>query len=224
MPVRYLAGMVWSAGLVVTSTMASWDMYGRPVPTVSWFINDRISEGQIESIGHHVIVNRLEVPRVRRQHLNSTYKCQASNTKLMMPNEKMVRLELLLRPLTVRIFHKPRQLVADTEYVVTCEAAGSRPKAHISWYRDNRKFRRGKQGEEMEDSTLTILQQNLVSSRTPPELPLHLLLNRIYGALELPKDRICGAYLLPSWRLLQLRCRWLVEVRFLRSTNRRPHP
>lgn len=49
-----------------------------------------------------------------------------------------------VRPLTVRIFHKPRQLVADTEYVVTCEAAGSRPKAQISWYRDNRKFRRGK--------------------------------------------------------------------------------
>lgn len=68
---------------------------GRPIPTVTWFVNDRIVEGQIESIGHHVIVNRLEVARVRRQHLNSTYKCQASNTKLMMPAEKLVRLELL---------------------------------------------------------------------------------------------------------------------------------
>lgn len=70
---------------------------GRPVPTVSWFVNDRIVEGQLDQIGHHVIVNRLEVPRVRRQHLNSTYKCQASNTKLMMPAEKMVRLELLCK-------------------------------------------------------------------------------------------------------------------------------
>lgn len=75
----------------------SYFVIGRPVPTVSWFVNDRIVEGQLDQIGHHVIVNRLEVPRVRRQHLNSTYKCQASNTKLMMPAEKMVRLELLCK-------------------------------------------------------------------------------------------------------------------------------
>lgn len=52
-------------------------------------------EGQLEAIGNNVIVNRLEVTSVKREHLNSTYKCQASNTKLMMPAEKTVRLELL---------------------------------------------------------------------------------------------------------------------------------
>lgn len=67
------------------------------MPTVSWFINERMVEGHLEAIGNNVIVNRLEVPGVKREHLNSTYKCQASNTKLMMPVEKTVRLELLCK-------------------------------------------------------------------------------------------------------------------------------
>lgn len=54
-------------------------------------------EGHLEAIGGNVIVNRLEVPGVKREHLNSSYKCQASNTKLMMPVEKTVRLELLCK-------------------------------------------------------------------------------------------------------------------------------
>lgn len=67
------------------------------MPTVSWFINERMVEGHLEAIGNNVIVNRLDVPGVKREHLNSTYKCQASNTKLMMPVEKTVRLELLCK-------------------------------------------------------------------------------------------------------------------------------
>lgn len=70
---------------------------GRPTPTVSWFINDRLVEGHLEDLGRNVIVNRLEVSGVKREHLNSSYKCQASNTKLMMPVEKTVRLELLCK-------------------------------------------------------------------------------------------------------------------------------
>jgi hypothetical protein len=58
-------------------------------------MNDRLVEGQVKSIGDSLMVNRLAVKAVRREHLNSSYKCQASNTKLMMPAEKTVRLELL---------------------------------------------------------------------------------------------------------------------------------
>ncbi|XP_068896436.1 protein turtle homolog A-like isoform X3 [Tenebrio molitor] len=121
---------------------------GRPSPTVSWFMNDRLVEGQVKSIGDSLMVNRLAVKAVRREHLNSSYKCQASNTKLMMPAEKTVRLELLLRPLSVVIPHKPRQMVADQDYTIQCEVTGSRPKAVVSWTRDNRVFRRGKVREE----------------------------------------------------------------------------
>jgi hypothetical protein len=58
-------------------------------------VNDKLVDGLLETTSHHVVVvNRLEVSHVTREHLNTTYKCQASNTKLMLPAEKTVRLEL----------------------------------------------------------------------------------------------------------------------------------
>lgn len=41
------------------------------------------------------------------------------------------------------ILHKPRQMVAGEEYTIQCEVTGSRPKATVTWTRDNRIFRRG---------------------------------------------------------------------------------
>ncbi|KAL3285809.1 hypothetical protein HHI36_000331 [Cryptolaemus montrouzieri] len=111
-----------------------------------------MSEGKLEAIGNHVTVNRLEVANVRREHLNSTFKCQASNTKLMMPAEKTVRLELLLRPLSVVIARKPHQLIANQDYVIRCRVEGSRPKAKITWTRGNREFLRGKITEESNET------------------------------------------------------------------------
>lgn len=49
-----------------------------------------------------------------------------------------------VRPISVQILQKPKQMVADEEYMVTCQVTGSRPRATVSWIRDNRKFRRGK--------------------------------------------------------------------------------
>jgi len=51
----------------------------------------------VEQVKPNVLVNKLEVKGLSRDRLNSTFKCQASNTKLMMPLEKTVRLELLCK-------------------------------------------------------------------------------------------------------------------------------
>ncbi|XP_065167834.1 hemicentin-1-like isoform X2 [Atheta coriaria] len=128
---------------------------GRPAPTVSWFVNDRLVEGKLSYPKNNVIINRLETRSLSREDLNSSFKCQASNTKLMMPAEKTVRLELLLAPQNVTITHKPHQMVADQEYLVECEVVGSRPKANIIWTRDNRQFRRGKVIESENDTLVT---------------------------------------------------------------------
>lgn len=48
-------------------------------------------------MGRHVIVNRLEVQHVTRDAFNTTYKCQASNTKLVPPAERTVRLDMLCK-------------------------------------------------------------------------------------------------------------------------------
>lgn len=69
---------------------------GRPEPTVTWFMGTTpIQTGGGVSMGRHVTVNRLEIQHVKRDALNNTYVCQASNTKLVPPAERTVRVEML---------------------------------------------------------------------------------------------------------------------------------
>lgn len=46
-------------------------------------------------MGRHVTVNRLEISHMKRDALNTTYVCQASNTKLVPPVERNVRVDML---------------------------------------------------------------------------------------------------------------------------------
>ncbi|XP_071454100.1 nephrin-like [Hetaerina americana] len=134
---------------------------GKPPPTVSWFIGDALVDGVSVEDGRPpggVSVNRLEVKDVRRRHLDAILRCQASNTKLAQPVEKSVRLDILLRPLSVRLLNKPAHFRADHEYQVTCEAVGSRPRPAFSWYKNSRKIKRTKWLEAGNDTVaLSIL-------------------------------------------------------------------
>lgn len=142
---------------------------GRPPPTLTWFANNRVVEGFVERPEDNVLVSRLQEHAMMRRHLNNTYRCQASNTKLRDPTQHSVRLEMILDPLMTRIVAKPDHLVADHEATMTCESKGSRPQAVISWWRarghDGTKtlFRRGRventSTEELVRSTLTFVPQ-----------------------------------------------------------------
>lgn len=71
---------------------------GRPEPTVTWFSGSKaLQTGGGVSMGRHVTVNRLEIQHVKRDALNNTYVCQASNTKLVPPAERTVRVEMLCK-------------------------------------------------------------------------------------------------------------------------------
>ncbi|XP_026464701.1 uncharacterized protein LOC113367298, partial [Ctenocephalides felis] len=121
----------------------------RPEPTVSWFIDGRLhDEARASPSMHHVTINRLQVPLLRRQDLNSTFRCQAANTKLILPTERSVRLEMNLRPMSVKLLGTPGQFIAGEKYSVACEVLGSRPQAQVTWTRGERKFRKGKPGLE----------------------------------------------------------------------------
>ncbi|CAH1392855.1 unnamed protein product [Nezara viridula] len=117
---------------------------GEPTPTVSWFMNEKLTEGQLDKAAENVIINKLSLPRLKRHHLNNTFKCQASNTKLMQPAEKTVRLEMFLRPINVELSEKPKMLVAEEEYRIQCSSLGSRPQAELTWFRENRKYKKAK--------------------------------------------------------------------------------
>lgn len=69
---------------------------GRPEPIVTWYSGmTPLQTGGGVSMGRHVTVNRLEISHVKRDALNTTYVCQASNTKLVPPAERTVRVEML---------------------------------------------------------------------------------------------------------------------------------
>ncbi|XP_054082024.1 uncharacterized protein LOC105220719 isoform X1 [Zeugodacus cucurbitae] len=125
---------------------------GRPEPVVNWINGTRLLEsGNGVSMGRHVTVNRLEVPNISRSALNNTYRCQASNTKLVPPVERSIRIEMLLSPTSVNLTNKLKVFSSGTQYNLTCVVAGSVPDTEIRWTQNNRPFKRG---------TLTTTQSN----------------------------------------------------------------
>lgn len=108
---------------------------GRPEPTVTWFANGRLMDGTVDASTPKVIVNRLDVHRVSRAHLNTTYRCQASNTRLIDPRHQDVRLDLKLKPLSVRLYPRPAHVPADDEARFECVTHGSRPQAVVTWWK-----------------------------------------------------------------------------------------
>ncbi|XP_073993878.1 nephrin-like isoform X2 [Rhodnius prolixus] len=171
---------------------------GEPRPMVSWFVNDKLVDGFVDTEGSSVVTNKLKVTRLRRAHLNTSYRCEATNTNLIPPTERTVRLEMNLRPESVEILEKPTSLIADQEYSLTCFAKGSRPQAELTWVKENRRFRRGNakpwSNETVVSSTLVFMpapEDNgylLKCQALNPSIPLaplqdSFLLNVVYSPL-----------------------------------------
>ncbi|CAK1552232.1 unnamed protein product [Leptosia nina] len=126
---------------------------GRPEPVVTWLVDGK---PELKYIGvktdTHVIVNRLEVQQLKRENLNTTFKCRATNTHLVPPQEKSVRLEMNLPPLSVSLLNRPQQLLAGSAATLQCVSEGSRPPAMISWYKDNRSFEKERVSERANET------------------------------------------------------------------------
>ncbi|KPJ18124.1 Nephrin [Papilio machaon] len=145
---------------------------GRPAPTVIWLIDGTPATQYIgEKTDTHVVVNRLELPHIKRTHLNTTFKCRASNTNLVSPQEKMVRLEMNLKPTFVEILNKPTTLSSEKYVSLLCVSEGSRPPAQLTWYKNNRKFKRGK---VIEGANETWVSSNLQFMPMPEDDGLYL--------------------------------------------------
>ncbi|XP_048477987.1 nephrin [Plutella xylostella] len=137
---------------------------GRPQPTLSWLINNTtVEDHTVLQDDGKVIVSRVSVRGVDRSWLNTTVKCRATNTALLTPHERSARVEMHLRSTSVQIVHKPAQMSSDSELTISCVAHGSRPPAQITWFKDNRKYTRGKHTEFVNETTtvaqLTMLPQ-----------------------------------------------------------------
>ncbi|CAG9863888.1 unnamed protein product [Phyllotreta striolata] len=129
---------------------------GHPTPVVRWLVNGLIVDDEFEHNAGDVIENILTWPAIRRKDLDALFTCQAVNTKLTEPKEAFVVLKINLRPLTAEIMEVKGPLVADKRYEVTCQSAGSRPPAIITWYKGKRQLRRTKE-ETRENVTISEL-------------------------------------------------------------------
>uniref|UniRef100_A0AAR5Q314 Ig-like domain-containing protein n=1 Tax=Dendroctonus ponderosae TaxID=77166 RepID=A0AAR5Q314_DENPD len=129
---------------------------GHPKPSVRWLVNGVVVDDEYEHDAGDVIENKLTWPSVSRKDLDAIFTCQAQNTLLTQPKDAAVLLELILKPVTINILKTDSPLVADKRYEVTCESAGSRPSAIITWYKGKRQLRRTK-GENMGNVTISEL-------------------------------------------------------------------
>jgi len=89
---------------------------------VTWFNGATpLQTGGGISMGRHVTVNRLEIQHIKRDALNSTYICQASNTKLVPPAERTVRVEMLCECHEVESHKFPiRPTILPSINIITC--------------------------------------------------------------------------------------------------------
>ncbi|CAH0596489.1 unnamed protein product [Chrysodeixis includens] len=137
---------------------------GRPQPTLTWLINNKeIDDHTILKNDGKVIVSRISIGGAERSWLNTSIRCQATNTALLSPHERTARVEMHLRPTSVMITNKPGQMSADSEITLVCVSHGSRPAAQVTWFRENRRYTSGKHTEFTNETTtvnkLTMLPQ-----------------------------------------------------------------
>ncbi|CAH4012989.1 unnamed protein product [Pieris brassicae] len=120
---------------------------GRPEPSVRWLVNGVLVDEEYEHNTGDVIENRLMWPAIRRADYAAVFTCQAANSHLVPPKEVSLVLDMFLRPLTVEI-KKPAELgeggvlTSERRYEVSCESAGSRPPAIITWFKGKRQLKR----------------------------------------------------------------------------------
>ncbi|XP_046401611.1 B-cell receptor CD22-like [Ischnura elegans] len=115
---------------------------GQPRPKLTWFLENTVIDDSYEQRPNGLTVNRLTFPSVGRQHLNARLICQASNTNLTPPAQKLVALNINLKPVAVHILTKEKHVSADKRYEVECKATGSRPEAVITWWKGSRQIKR----------------------------------------------------------------------------------
>ncbi|XP_022221884.2 protein turtle homolog A [Drosophila obscura] len=131
---------------------------GRPRPNVTWYLDNAAIDESFEQRPDGKTINHLSYPNVGRQHLNSRLVCVASNTNLTPPNNKVVILDVNLKPMAVHILTKDRFVSADRTYDIECKSSGSKPPALISWWKGSKQLKKlTKNFNEPDNQSLSIL-------------------------------------------------------------------
>ncbi|XP_023158582.1 protein turtle homolog A [Ceratitis capitata] len=149
---------LWSSFMPFCVCLVNTLPTGRPRPNVTWYLDNTVIDESFEHRPDGKTVNHLSYPNIGRQHLNARLVCVASNTNLTPPNNKVVILDVNLKPVAVHIMTKDRFVSADRTYDIECKSSGSKPAAVITWWRNNKQLKKfTKNFNEPDNQSLSIL-------------------------------------------------------------------
>ncbi|XP_044593894.1 neural cell adhesion molecule 2-like isoform X1 [Cotesia glomerata] len=166
---------------------------GSPTPRIKWHVPNITFEESITS-SLDVIENKLTVRSLRRESLGTNFTCEASNTDLVPSKRKSVKLDLILKPLTIKVSrpgsaNKNESLQAKHRYDLECETTGSNPPAVITWYKGKRPLKHVSEERS----------QNLTISRV--EFVPNVEDNRKAVTCRAENPNVKGLFLEESWIL-----------------------
>ncbi|KAG0725952.1 Nephrin [Chionoecetes opilio] len=106
---------------------------GSPTPTLTWW-RDGERLDQLVTLSEQGVASRITVVASRALQ-GATLTCQALNNNITEPSSTSITINVLLRPLSVRIVGEVGTLSAGRPVELVCRAVGSRPPARITFWR-----------------------------------------------------------------------------------------
>ncbi|CAL4175018.1 unnamed protein product, partial [Meganyctiphanes norvegica] len=138
---------------------------GKPIPSVTWWLDDKLLSTTSESPQAGLIVTNITIPRLTRKHLLASLVCQASNTNHSIPIQTIVTIEMNFAPLNVQILGSREPLSGGRDYELVCQSAGARPPATLTWWMD---------GLQQHNTTTTTTNSGNVTLSTLRLVPLDI--------------------------------------------------
>ncbi|XP_057337147.1 hemicentin-2-like isoform X1 [Microplitis mediator] len=124
---------------------------GKPKPQVLWYLENRMIDATYEEREvqgptgdiNFITLNRITLKDLTRSQHHAKLTCKANNTHLAEPPSTTVIIELLMRPLSVKIVGKERIVSAGKRYEIKCRSAGSKPPANFTWWKGSKQMKKG---------------------------------------------------------------------------------